>query len=148
MLLLALLLAPPPAELPGSLVIVGGGKLPAAVRERFVALAGGDKARIVVVPTASRDADDPKEHDGYLKPWRDLGPASVVLLHTRDRTTADDPAFVGPLLDATAVWFSGGDQSRLTAAYEASTLPEEPPYGEVHDFLVNLRLQGGTTPWS
>lgn len=34
-------------------------------------------------------------------------------------------------------------EARLTAAYEASTLPEEPPYGEAHDFLVNLRLPGG-----
>lgn len=37
---------PMPAELPGPLVIVGGGKVPAEAREAFVALAGGPKATI------------------------------------------------------------------------------------------------------
>ncbi|MBX9585050.1 MAG: cyanophycinase [Gemmataceae bacterium] len=131
---------PPVAELPGPLVIVGGGGMPDGLRERFVELAGGPKARTVVVPTASEYADDPKEHDGYLKPWRDLGPASVVLLHTRDRATADDPAFVKPLLDATGVWFSGGDQSRITAAY-AGTLTGE----EFHKLHARGGVLGGTS---
>src|SRR5436190_20893060 len=37
----------------GSLVIVGGGTLPDAVRDRFLELGGGKKAHIVVIPTAS-----------------------------------------------------------------------------------------------
>ncbi len=124
----------PPAELPGPLVIVGGGGVPAEAREAFVTLAGKDKAKIVVVPTASGDADDPAQAEGYLKPWRALGPASVQLLHTRDRTTADDPAFVKPLADATAVWFSGGDQSRITAAYKGTRFEDE---------LRKLHARGG-----
>lgn len=149
---LALLLQPPAlapaprpatpamAELPGPLVIVGGGGMPAGLREQLVKLAGGDKARIVVVPTASAAADDPNELDGFLKPWRDLNPASVELLHTRDRATADTPAFVKPLLDATAVWFSGGDQSRLTAAY-GGTLTEK----ELHELHARGGVLGGTS---
>lgn len=131
---------PAVAELPGPLVIVGGGGLPDGLREQFVKLAGGDKAKIVVVPTASGSADDPKEHDDFLKPWRDLKPASVVLLHTRDRTTADDPAFVRPLLDATAVWFSGGDQSRLTAAYAGTRTGRE-----LHALHARGGVLGGTS---
>src|SRR5262245_6713935 len=34
----------------GALVIVGGGKTPDAVRDRFLELAGGRKARLVVIP--------------------------------------------------------------------------------------------------
>ena len=109
----------------GPLVIVGGGGTPAEAREIFMALAGNDKARIVVVPTASSSADDPKEDEGYLQPWRALKPASVVLLHTRDRQMADDPAFIKPLADATGVWFSGGDQSRLTKAYRGTLFEKE-----------------------
>src|SRR5262249_57055449 len=37
----------------GSLVIVGGGSLPDSIRLRFLDLAGGKKARLVVIPTAS-----------------------------------------------------------------------------------------------
>ena len=106
-----------PAELPGPLVIVGGGGMPAKIREMFMTLAGKDKAKVIVIPTASEDADDPSQAEDYLKTWRAYKPASVALLHTRDRKLADDAAFVKPLTEATAVWFSGGDQSRLTAAY-------------------------------
>lgn len=43
--------------------------------------------------------------------------ASVVLLHTRSRPQANDPAFLKPLTEATGVWIAGGDQRLLTAAY-------------------------------
>lgn len=122
------------AELPGPLVIVGGGTVPADARAAFVGLAGKDRAKLVVVPTASADADDEKKADGYLKPWRDLNPASVVLLHTRDRKRADDPQFAAVLADATGVWFGGGDQARLTAAYRGTLVEAE---------LKKLHARGG-----
>jgi cyanophycinase len=125
----------------GVLVIVGGGNIPADVREEFFKLAGGkDKARIVVLPTASATADDPKQDDAFLKPWRDLGPISAQLLHTRDRKVADDPAFVKPLVKATAVWISGGDQNRLIAAYRGTLLETE-----LHKLLQRGGVIGGTS---
>lgn len=130
-LLLAPLLAPgqppaiDPAGSPGPLVVVGGGKVPDEARKAFVDLAGKAKAKIVVIPTASASADDPKEADSFLKPWQDLKPASVELLHTRDAKTANNPAFVKPLAEATGVWFGGGDQSRITAAYRGTLVEKE-----------------------
>jgi cyanophycinase len=107
------------AEQPlGSLVIVGGGKMPDTVRQEFLQLAGGVKSvRLVVIPTASADADEPKQLDSFLKPWIDAGVADVKSLHTRDRKMADSEEFTKPLQEATAIWFSGGDQSKLTQAY-------------------------------
>ncbi|MFO0892578.1 MAG: cyanophycinase [Isosphaeraceae bacterium] len=103
---------------PGALVIVGGGGFPDAARKRFVELAGGPKARIVVVPTASASADGPPaELDEYLEPWRKQGVGSLRILHTRDRAKADEPGFAAAVDEATGVWFSGGDQSRITGAY-------------------------------
>lgn len=123
-LALALALVPPaasgdePARRAGALVIVGGGGMPDAVRDRFVALGGGKGvARIVVIPTASAAADDRAEEAGFLDPWRRHEPASLALLHTRSRARADDPEFARAIDAATAVWFSGGDQNKLTAAY-------------------------------
>ncbi len=104
----------------GSLVIVGGGGMPDSVRAKFMELAGGKSARIVVIPTASEYADKPEEHDDYLKEWRKLGPASLKLLHTRSRDTANSAEFTKTVDEATAVWFSGGDQSRLTEAYRGT----------------------------
>ncbi len=114
-----------PRGLPGPLVIVGGGKMPADAREAFFALAGKAKAKIVVIPTASASADDAKEAESFLKQWKDLEPASVVLLHTRDAKKANDAEFVKPLTEATGVWFSGGDQGKLTAAYRGTLVEKE-----------------------
>jgi cyanophycinase len=105
----------------GSLVIVGGGGMPDGVRDKFMTLAGGKDARLVVIPTASEYADKPEELEGYLKPWRKYEPAALSLVHTRSRETANDPAFVKPIAEATAVWFSGGDQSRIIEAYRGTT---------------------------
>ncbi len=99
-----------PAGLPGPLVIVGGGKMTDDIRKAFFDLAGKEKAKIVVVPTASTSADDAKELDSFLKQWQDLKPLSVEILHTRDAKKANDADFVKPLAEATGIWFSGGDQ--------------------------------------
>jgi cyanophycinase len=119
------LIADPPVQngekLSGALIMVGGGTLPDAARTRFLELAGGKKARIVLVPTASSEAETAPAEE-WLADWKKLGPASVVLLHTRNRTEADSPAFVKPLTDATGVWLSGGDQTRLAAAYQGTAM--------------------------
>src|SRR4051812_20697933 len=44
----------------GALLICGGGKMPAEVRSRFLELAGGPHAEIVVIPTAHAAADSPQ----------------------------------------------------------------------------------------
>ncbi|HEY1188923.1 MAG TPA: cyanophycinase [Gemmata sp.] len=128
---------PPPLDprgLPGPLLIVGGGKLPSDARKAFFDVAGKEKAKIVVIPTASANADDPKKADSFLAPWKELKPESVVLLHTRDAKKANDPAFTKPLTEATAVWFGGGDQSKLTAAYRGTLVEKE---------LNKLHARGG-----
>ncbi|HJZ54157.1 MAG TPA: cyanophycinase [Gemmataceae bacterium] len=122
------------AELPGPMVIAGGRDVPDDVRDAFFALAGKDKAKIVVIPTAIASADNPKTADETLKLWQDLQPESVVLLHTRDRKTADDPAFVKPLAEATAVWFTHGHPDRLVSAYRGTLVEKE---------LKKLQARGG-----
>lgn len=101
----------------GSLVIVGGGTVPDRVRDQFVELAGGRNARIVVIPTAwSTDPDDGA--DSRMRDWWKRWPvASLTLLHTRSKETANSPEFVRPIVEATGVWFNGGSQSNLSAAY-------------------------------
>ena len=53
----------------------------------------------------------------FLEPWTQRGVAWATLLHTRSRARADEPSFTRPLEEATGVWFSGGDQSRVTRVY-------------------------------
>jgi cyanophycinase len=123
----------------GALVIVGGGGLPDPIREKFLELAGGRKARLVVIPTANKKADLSVPIRSYLM-WKAQKVASVTLLHTRDRNRANDPEFVKPLTEATGVWFTGGDQSKLIDAYRG-TLVER----ELHRVLARGGVIGGTS---
>jgi len=113
-----------PAGISGVLIVYGGGKLSDAALDRFLELAGGDKARLVVIPTATEKADD-VELDSYATTWRNRGFRTVDVLHTCDRTVADSDAFTAPLKSATAVWFVGGQQSRLSKAYIGTRVEEE-----------------------
>jgi cyanophycinase len=126
-------------EITGTLVIVGGGDLPDAVLNRFLELAGGKSARLVIIPTASARADHPEQLKNWAF-WKSQEAASVVLLHTRRREQANDPAFVKPLRDATGVWLSGGDQALLAAAYRG-TLVEK----ELRRLLARGGVVGGTS---
>jgi cyanophycinase len=124
----------------GALVLCGGGKLPEKARSRFVELAGGPRAVIVVIPTASRDADVPEQRDSFLSPWRRWQEAQVLWLHTRERQQADTADFCAPLATATGVWISGGDQSRLRTAY-GGTLTER----AIRDVIRRGGVVGGTS---
>jgi cyanophycinase len=114
-----------PNGISGSLLIAGGGALPDAVMDRFVEIAGGDKARVVVIPTASQRADDEKQTQAILERWKERIKGDVQILHTRSREEADQAEFVAPLQSATAVWFVGGQQSRIAAAYLGTRTEKE-----------------------
>lgn len=104
------------SEPSGSLVVCGGGELPEEALDRFVALAGGEQGKLVVIPTAGTDKGIP-DQTAMIEQWTARGMGRVTVLHTRDRAVANTDEFVAPLKDATAVWFRGGLQSRLAAAY-------------------------------
>jgi cyanophycinase len=123
----------------GTLIVDGGG----ATREvvaRFVALAGGPRARIVAFPTGAsairfgdantildpdwaRERPEWRAYETYLKQW--LGVASVVILHTRDRNQADAAEFIAPLKTATGVYLASGNSGRYAAAYLGTRTQQE-----------------------
>ena len=100
----------------GSLVVAGGGINDPAIYERFVSLAGGPEAPIVVIPTAGTGESYGDFWPG-LQRLRDAGAVNLKVLHTRDPQEADREDFVAPLRQARGVWFSGGRQWRLVDAY-------------------------------
>ena len=61
-------------------------------------------------------------------------------LHTRDRRTADDPAFSELLTTAGGVWFGGGRQWRFVDAYEG-TLTQR----RFHEVLARGGAVGGSS---
>lgn len=100
----------------GALVIVGGNLHDPAIIGRFLELAGGPDAPIVMIPTASAGDHFDRSYPG-LRKFRDAGATNMVLLHTRDRAVANSDSFVAPLRRARGVWFFGGRQWRLADAY-------------------------------
>ena len=100
----------------GTLVIVGGNMQDPAIVKRFIELAGGPTAPIVVIPTAS-DADEYDQYYSGLRQWRENGATNLTVVHTRDRKVADTEAFVKPIRAARGVYLVGGRQWRLADAY-------------------------------
>src|SRR5438067_2628980 len=97
----ALTLPPQPTTGParGALVLVGGGANRPSFIQKFVALAGGPDATVVLIPTALED--DRLTPDGLDRLRNSmaniLSVQHIVVLHTRDRRQANAAAFVEPL---------------------------------------------------
>lgn len=118
----------------GNLLILGGGKIAPETRNRFFELAGGNAARIVLIPTASEEVERPEFMERFLAPWKGYAPQSLIILHARDRQSADNLDFVRPLQEATGVWIGGGVQTRLASRYL---------HTRVEDELRGVRRRGG-----
>ena len=117
----------------GSLIVAGGALSDPAVFARFVDLAGGPSAPIVIIPTAG----GAEEYDQYFRgrrPFEAAGARDITILHTTDPEVANTDAFVEPLLDARGVWFTGGRQWRLADSYLDT---------RVHDALWAVLDRGG-----
>lgn len=100
----------------GSLVIVGGAMQSPEIYKRFIDLAGGPDAPLVMVPTAGGEAEYDAFYQG-LTAWREAGARNLTVLHTTDPKVADTDAFIEPLRTAAGVFFFGGRQWRLVDAY-------------------------------
>jgi cyanophycinase len=120
----------------GALVISGGGgDSTGEIYKRFVELAGGPEAPIVVIPTSSADSScfydmsvpDCRFDESYrgLRPFRALGCSNLTVFHTRDRTLANDDEFVGPIRRARGVWLQGGSHWKHADAYLETKVHQE-----------------------
>jgi cyanophycinase len=125
---------------PGRLLIIGGAEdrcCGAGLLERFVALSGGDQARIVLVTTATDVPDEVLAE--YERVFRKLGVSQTSELRLRGRSDADSDDAVDLLSDATGVFFSGGDQSKLRTLVGSRT------NDLVRDRLADGLVVGGTS---
>jgi cyanophycinase len=106
---------PVPVDAPkGHLVLIGGGEKPLVAMKKFVELAGGPSAPIVVVPTAS---EDPDVAPYYTKLFREEhGVKDVVVLPIKTREDAGNADLAAAAARAKGIFFAGGDQVRITKA--------------------------------
>jgi len=101
----------------GTLMIVGGGQLGDDLVNKFIELAGGPDAPIIFIPTAGGRKSYGEDYKG-ADVFKKAGATNVTVMHTNDKKVANSEEFVKPLLQAKAVWFSGGRQWRLVDSYK------------------------------
>ncbi|MBV6416511.1 MAG: Cyanophycinase [Steroidobacteraceae bacterium] len=104
----------PAGQMRGWIVPIGGAENKENDRrilERFVRVSGGDAADIVVIPTASRLHETGSR---YEQLFRDLGAARVAVMDFDTRRDCQEEGRLRRLEDATGIFFTGGNQLRLT----------------------------------
>jgi len=120
----------------GYLFIVGGGPQPPELVQRFVDLAGGSKAKIVVFAMASSDgkASGEEKADDLRKMGADAHAYYI------DRDEANSDSMVKHMEGVTGVWFGGGDQVLLTKALLGTRVEKA-----IHERYAAGAVVGGTS---
>jgi cyanophycinase len=120
----------------GALIIIGGheDKHGDRVILREVARRAGPNGKLVVATIASSEPEAYWEE--YQRVFRALGVPHVYHLDVRDRAGAKSERAVRVLDDATVVFFTGGDQLRIT-----SELGDSPIYDRICQIYAE---EGGT----
>ncbi len=99
----------------GQLVIIGGAEDregECKILREFVRCAGGIDAHIVVMTVAT---ESPREvGEDYIRVFERLGIKNVQIIDTFERQDADHSRALEAIQNATGVFFTGGDQARIT----------------------------------
>jgi cyanophycinase len=120
----------------GDLLVIGGAEDKLGKRtvlNEFVRRAGGEDARIAVIPTAS--SLGPEIVDVYTALFKRLGAAQVFGVRPQDRAEASSPDLIKQLDEATGIFMTGGNQLKL------STVIAGTPFGEA---ILEARGRGVT----
>jgi cyanophycinase len=110
----------------GRLLVIGGAEDPDEKKLKilplFVKMAGGKNARIVVCGSPSEDPKD-KERK-YDRVFAKIGVASVFKAGIQERHDAEREDLLEATEKATGVFFTGGDQLRLTSTVAGTPFEE------------------------
>jgi cyanophycinase len=108
---------------PGSLLIIGGHEDKTGERvilRKFVDMAGGRDSLIVIIATAT---DEPRiVGSEYKDIFTLMGAAVVNIMAIANRETANQPQQAEIIKKATGIFFTGGDQLRLTSILGGSAV--------------------------
>ena len=120
--------AVPPAERKiGRLLVVGGAEDPddddMKILPHFVKMCGGKRARIVVCGTSSKKIAETERE--YHKAFTRLGVTEVTEAQIRTRQDAANEDLLRAMRRARGIFFTGGDQLRLTSVIAGTAFGEE-----------------------
>lgn len=130
----------PPGETRGWIVPIGGAENKENDRDilqRFVDVSGGDAANIVVIPTASRMHETGPR---YEKLFQELGAEQVAVMDFDTRRDSHEPGRLARLGQATGIFFTGGNQLRLSTLLGGTPVAKLIRFRNAHGVTV-----GGTS---
>lgn len=110
-------------ETHGQLVIIGGAEDKEGeckILREFVRLAGGQQARIVVMTVATGLPGEVGSQ--YIRVFERLGVDSIKVVDTDRREDASDPRALETIEQATGIFFTGGNQARITELIKGTEL--------------------------
>jgi len=108
----------------GKLIIIGGGNIPDSLFSFFANYIGGKDQPVVYIPTATTDEEFIQKGEHLLK-FSSRGFTNLATIHTRNKKEADDPKNIALLRNAKGLYFGGGDQDLIAAAYGGTKLYDE-----------------------
>jgi|GEM_PF-2555750 len=138
---------PAPPSTRGVLMAIGGAEDKMKARRilnAFLTRAGGDQARIAVIPAASTQPG--RVGELYHALFRDLGAADVEVLQIDARSEAQDAGRVAVLDQATAIFLTGGNQLRLTTLLGGTAIAQTIRRRNNEGILVAGTSAGGLLP--
>ena len=124
-----------------TLLVIGGAEDrvgTAVLLRRFVRLAGGRRARIVLIPTASSMQDEVTA--AYREVFGRLGVSRLDVVNPASRADADDLEGVHALDAATGIFLTGGSQLRLSQFLPGTALG-----AAIHRAHASGTVIGGTS---
>jgi cyanophycinase len=93
------------------------------VLKEFIRRAGGSSAQITIIPTASTQPD---AGEIYSQTFQKLGVAdSPRIIQVRNREETLNPAHIETLRQATGIFFTGGNQVRISVMFGGTPLETE-----------------------
>ena len=120
----------------GTLLIIGGAARDPLFLKLFKEYAGGEEAKIIVVPTAYED-NQIESDSGFVhlkETFEHAGFMNITVLHTRVTALANTEEFIAPIREASGVYFMGGRQWRIADSYL---------HTKAHDEFNKLLDRGG-----
>jgi cyanophycinase len=123
------------------LVIIGGAEDKEGdcqILREFVRRAGGTKARIVIMTAAT---ELPREvGENYIKVFERLGAEQARIIDTETRDDASSSTALEAVDKATGIFFTGGDQARITSILKDTDLDRA-----IHKRCAEGIVIGGTS---
>jgi cyanophycinase len=107
----------------GAVMVIGGAEdkmRDKVILNRFARFAGGGDGHVVVISTASSLGDAATET--YRQLFLGLGIGKVTGIRPDERSEADEPEMARLVAEATGVFLTGGNQSRLTQVVAGTRL--------------------------